>query len=155
MPDNPELDAVDDASAALATSTEKTVDAVSQVAEDIQAAASVGDVTSTAMAGAMNRIAATQNRIIQLVETVHNDTQETLNALSRAISNTDISAQRAAEASQTIAEQIEPPEESAPDSGEKPAQIEALPRTQATTEKEAREQYWFGKAARRHQKATG
>lgn len=145
----PEDETVAAATETVAAAAEKTTDAVVEAAATIGQDATVA--TMTALVGAVDRIAGTQNRVIQLIEGVAQSTQESINGLSRAISNTDVSAQKAAEASETIAETIQPPEESAPDAGEKPAQIEALPRTQAATEKEARETYWFGKAARRHQ----
>ena len=141
------------------TSTETEVTAAADAGEDVVTALSaaakkvdtvVTEAIPAAIVGAIDRIAATQSRIVQLLEAGNNNVMETMNGLSRAISNTDISAQRAAESAQQIEEQITPAKESSPDSHAKPEDIKELPRVVESNER--RSQFWFGKAAVRHTK---
>lgn len=88
----------------------------------------------------LNRIASAQDAQNQLL-------QQNLSAFSRALANTDVSAQRAAEHSAAVEEAIAPPEETKPENVQ-PEQIAELP------VKESRETagkaWWWGKAAARH-----
>lgn len=94
--------------------------------------------------------AATLGRLVSLVESMGSLLQENLNAFSRALSNTDISAQRAAQNSADVKEAIAPPEESAPNASERPADIKELPSKEI--EQTRSKTWWFGKAALRHGK---
>lgn len=88
----------------------------------------------------LNRLAAGQDAQNQLL-------QQNLSAFSRALANTDVSAQRAAEHSAAVEEAIAPEADTKPENVQ-PEQIAELP------VKESRETagkaWWWGKAAARH-----
>lgn len=146
MTDDLEQATVEDSQEAITETVERGTEAVSEAAEIV--GTTITDAIPTAIVGAMDRILGTQNRLIQLVEAQGNMISENLNALSRAQANTDVSAQRAAEAAQDIDEALTPEKESSPDQGEQPEKIKELPRNQQTDARNRK--YGFGKAAERH-----
>jgi hypothetical protein len=148
-PDTMEDTAVEQASEDTTGAVGRTVDALEGVAQDV--GETITQSIPAAIVGVMDRMLAGQSRTNQLIEAVDNKLTENLNALSRAQANTDISAQRAAEAAGTIADELEPPEETSPDQGEQPAKLKELPTSQERPE-EAKAKWWYGKAARRHGK---
>ncbi len=142
----PEEITLDADAAAAGTAAVGVATTLERAAETV--GATVTESVPAALAGAMDKIASQQSRIVQLVEAGNNSVSETLNALSRAISNTDISAQAAAEHSENVEEAIAPQEDTEPDQGARPADLKELPKQE--TAKEQNSTWWFGKAIRRH-----
>lgn len=141
--------AVDSAAENLTSGATAVVEKLAVAATDTGHA--ITDAIPTSLVGAVDRLAGQNNRIIQLLEAQGAQTVEVLNGLSRAQSNTDISAQQAAEGVQAITEAITPPDESAPDSGEHPANIKELP-VKDDPKQHLQKDLFFGKAAERHAK---
>ena len=120
--------------------------AVEKVADRAEvSAAPAGDaVTANAIVRLAEQQAATNSLIAENNELM----RQNLNEFSRALANTDVSAQRAAAAAEQVEEAIEPADESSPKQGEQPENIKELP-TKDVQEAKSRS-WWFGKAANRH-----
>lgn len=127
-----------------------------RMVRDLEKAADKNDTPPPHEAGnaaivqAIGRLAEQTTSLGSFVQQTNALVQSNLNEFSKALANTDISAQRAAEAAEATAEALTPPEEAAPDSEEAPSQVEELPK--ADIEANKSKAWWFGKAAYRHGK---
>lgn len=142
--------------AALAEQQEKVVEtsvdnvqAVEKVAEE-QHVETPPEPATSAMVGAIAQLAKSQADTNNLIAQQNQLLQSNLNEFSRELANTDVSAQRAAESAAATQELIEPEKEHAPDTGEKPADVQELPKKEIEQSKS--KTWWFGKAALRHGK---
>lgn len=106
---------------------------------------------NAALVTAVGKLAEETTKIGAFVQQTNALVQANLNEFSKQLANTDISAQRAAQAAEATVEAITPQEEQAPDTGEQPSQVEELPA--ADLEANKSKAWWFGKAAYRHGKA--
>ena len=149
MTDDTEIEtaALDQAAETLTAGSSAVIDKLSAAAQDT--GTTITDAIPSAIVGAIDRLVAQGNRQIQLIEAMQAQNVEVLNGLSRAQSNTDISAQQAAEGVEVIKEAITPPKETAPDSGEHPANIKELP-VKDDPKQHLQKDLLFGKAAERH-----
>lgn len=144
-----EADAIADATAAVAKQTDKVVDNLKDAAATLPTVdAAAIDPTAQAILTAQHNTAGLVQRAIGLIQDQGTAFQSQLQELARAQANTDISAQRAAEASAATNEAITPEEETKPKEGEQPANIKELP--QQSDARYSGQQWWFGKAANRH-----
>ena len=130
--------------------TEATRDAAISV---VQAADKAGievspDISNAAILRSLSNMDSKVTAVVDLVTQQTNTILEQLNAFSRSLANTDISAQNAADAAETVEEIVTPESESSPNEGEHPAQVQELPKRDI--ESNQRKSFWFGKAAYRH-----
>lgn len=136
---------------------DRMVQETERMVRDLEKAAEKNDAPPPHEAGnaaivqAIGRLAEQTTALGSFVQQTNGLIQSNLNEFSKALANTDISAQRAAEAAEATAEAITPPEEQAPDTDEAPSQVEELPK--ADIEANKSKAWWFGKAAYRHGKA--
>lgn len=129
--------------------TEATRDAAISV---VQAADKAGievspDISNAAILRSLSNMDSKVTAVVDLVTQQTNTILEQLNAFSRSLANTDISAQNAADAAETVEEIVTPESESKPENAQ-PAQIQELP--QREVESSRSKSFWFGKAALRH-----
>lgn len=101
-----------------------------------------------ALVGAMAQLAQHQADTNNLITQQNQLLQSNLNEFSRALSNVDISAQKAAEAAATTEAAITPEKETAPDKSEHPDDVSELPKKELASNRS--KAWWFGKAAYRH-----
>lgn len=149
MPDptNPLAADTDSAITAATEAGSRAVAALERTAAEADLPAPV-EAGMAAVVATMERISTTQGAILTAIQAQGNMVSENLNAFSRSLASTDVSAQSAAEASEAIIEQITPPEETAPDAGANPADIKELPAKEVAESRS--KSYWWGKAALRH-----
>lgn len=131
-----------DVAAEQAVQATQAVEKLTKQSEPIDSSASV----ASALMRLNETNVATQNMIAAQQELL----RQNLDALAKAQANTDMSARRAAEASETVEESIEPIDSTKPDSGVKPEDIQELP-TKDIQEAKSKS-WWFGKSAARHGK---
>ncbi len=111
------------------------------------------DAGNAAIVQAIGRLAEQTTSIGSFVQQTNALVQSNLNEFSKQLANTDISAQRAAEAAQATAEALTPPEEQAPEEGGEVNSATDLKELPASELQDQRSKaWWFGKAAYRHGK---
>lgn len=150
MPGEAQVEARDDAEERMLRQTEHMVTQLEQAAEST-GAPPPHEAGNAAIVEAIGALARLQGETGAFVQQTNALIQQNLNEFSKALSNTDISAQRAAAAAEATAEMLEPEEASAPDTTEQPSQVEELPESDIEANKS--KAWWFGKAAYRHGKA--
>src|SRR5574337_661997 len=107
-------------------------------------------ITGAAAMNVLARIAEHQAQTNGLLLQMQQQQQANSDAFARALAGTDISAQRAAQAAETVESAIEPVDQTSPDAGEKPEDIKELPTREVQAQKS--KTFYFGKVALRHGK---
>ena len=138
---------VEEAKDEAVESAASTLKAAEKVAETPQETTTLGESTASAL---LLRIAEQNAKTQGLLMEMQQQAQNNADAFSRALAGTDISAQRAAQASETIATALEPPEATRPDASQQPDDIKELPVKDIQSQRNKR--FYFGKAALRHGK---
>ena len=147
----------EDRSEARDNAEDRMVQETERMVRDLEKAAEKNDAPpphdagNAAIVQAVGRLAEQTTSLGSFVQQTNALIQSNLNEFSKQLANTDISAQRAAEAAQATAELMTPEDEAAPDTDEQPSQVEELPK--ADLEANQSKAWWFGKAAYRHGKA--
>lgn len=135
---------------------DRMVQETERMVHDLERAAEKNDAPPPHEAGnaaivqAIGRLAEQTTSLGSFVQQTNALVQSNLNEFSKALANTDISAQRAAEAAQATAELLTPPEAQAPDEEEHPSDVQELPKSELEAGRS--KAWWFGKAAYRHGK---
>lgn len=143
------IDARDEAESAMVQQTEEMVRDLERAA-DKAGAPPPHEAGNAAIVQAIGALAKGQTELGSFVQQTNALIQSNLNEFSKALANTDISAQRAAQAAEATVEAITPTEEQAPDEAQHPADVEELPA--ADIEANKSKAWWFGKASYRHGK---
>lgn len=146
------VDSRNEAEQQMVQETERMVRDLERAAEESGVPEVSKDTGIAAVVQAIGAVARGQTELGSYVQQTNALIQSNLNEFSKALANTDISAQRAAQASEAVVESLAPEDESSPIESEHPADVEELPEAQLAEGKS--KAWWFGKAAYRHGKAS-